>query len=323
MSCLFPLPMARDEHGNVISIKKTVLGGNVIHVPSGDRHTEFYVPCGQCGECRLSRARMWATRCVHEATMWQKTSFITLTYKQIPPGGSLEPEAARNFIRNLRYKLKAPFKYFLVGEYGDEGNRPHYHALIFGHDFGLSNYYEVDSKKKQTTDLGVLHDTEAMDCPELSSIWGLGHTSVGRLTFDSAAYCAQYAMKKVNGEKAKDHYGGRYPEFMRTSQNAIGKQYALQFADEIILNNSVISNGVEQPIPQYYIKQYEKQNKDLTNLKLKREEFSQTHTLEKSYIRAQMLDSKFKLRVSKADAFRVRYISEKFFKETLTPLPKK
>lgn len=262
----------------------------------------------------MSRARAWATRCVHEATQWKESCFITLTYKEAPPHNSLNPEDTRNFIRRFRDTFKKPFKYFLVGEYGDNFDRPHYHALIFGTDFGYGNHH---SKTKEiiTSNLQLLHDTNALSCPELNKIWGHGFTSVGELTFDSAAYCAQYAMKKINGPKASAHYGSRHPEFMRTSQNAIGKQYALRFSEEIINNNSVISNDQKQPIPAYYLKQYEKHNYDLTSLKSLREEFSQTHSIEKSYIRACMLDSKFKQKISKSDAFRLRYAKDSYFNQ--------
>lgn len=299
--------MYRDSSGTICSPKYA--------------HTEFFVPCGSCGECRLSRARSWATRCVHEATQWKQSSFITLTYKTTPPGNSLCPDDTRNFIRRLRKKLKTPFKYFLVGEYGDNFDRPHYHALIFGHDFGF-NRHHLNSPNDENSQLTQLHNTDALNCPELSDLWTHGYTSVGKLTFDSAAYCAQYSMKKINGPKAESHYQGRHPEFMRTSQNAIGKQYALQFADEIILHNSTIANQTTQPIPTYYLKQYQKpydskkhpyHPKDLTQLKQKREEFSQTHFIEKSYIRALTLDSKFGFKISKSDAFRVKYAKEAFF----------
>ena len=306
MSCLFPFKRYRLHDGTITALERELC--NEKNPPIGS----FYTPCGQCGECRLSRARSWATRCVHEATNWKQSCFITLTYKDTPEGGTLDPQDTRNFIRNFRYKFKKPFKYFLVGEYGDNFDRPHYHALIYGTDFG----YSQKNKPKNTTsssDLTELHNTSALTCPELDSIWSLGHTSVGELTFDSAAYCAQYAMKKINGPLSTSHYKGRHPEFMRTSQNAIGKQYALNYATEIIQNNSVISNGAKQPIPNYYLKQYEKQQYNLTKLKQLREEFSQTHTIQKSYIRAIHLDSKFKLKISKTDAFRIRYAKDSYF----------
>lgn len=307
MSCLFPFKRYRLHDGSIVTDEAELRYDK--NPPIG----HFYTPCGQCGECRLSRARQWATRCVHESTHWKESCFITLTYKDPPPHNSLDPQDTRNFIRRFRDHFKKPFKYFLVGEYGENFDRPHYHALIFGTDFGYSKKF---SPKNETSmaEMEELHDTTALSCPELDSLWGLGFTSVGELTFDSAAYCAQYAMKKVNGEKAAAHYGLRHPEFMRTSQNAIGKQYALQYAQEIIKNNSVISNSVEQPIPNYYLKQYEKHSYDLDQLKQLREEFSETHTIQKSYVRAQMLDSKFKLKKSKTDAFRIRYAKDLYHK---------
>jgi len=311
MSCLFPFKRYRLKSGIVVT-KETDLNQKN-DPPIG----HFYTPCGQCGECRLSRARQWATRCVHEATQWKESCFITLTYKETPQDNSLCPLDTRNFIRRLRESKdsplhKKPFKYFLVGEYGENFDRPHYHALIFGTDFGLSQKYAPEGK---TSNLDELHNTTALSCPQLNDLWSLGYTSVGELTFDSAAYCAQYAMKKINGEKAKAHYGNRHPEFMRTSQNAIGKQYALHYADEIINSNAVMANGTEQPIPNYYLKQYEKNLYDLTSLKQLREEFSESHTIQKSFVRAQMLDSKFKLKISKTDAFRIRYAKDLYFNQ--------
>lgn len=266
----------------------------------------------------MSKARTWATRCTHEATLWQLNSFITLTYAKTPKDNSLDPEDTRNFIRRLRDHLKHPFKYFLVGEYGEKLDRPHYHALIFGHDFGLHKHTDKTdplsgkTDRKEKPQLQPLYETEALGCPELDTIWGLGHTSVGNLTFDSAAYTAQYAMKKVNGPKLKEHYGKKLPEFMRCSQEGIGKKYAIKFHQEIIDNNNVISNGVTQPIPSYYLRQYEKNNYNLDDLKIKREEFSETHSLEKSYIRASKLDSKFKLKASKTDKLLIHYLKHNY-----------
>ena len=312
MSCLFPAKRYRLQDGAIVTNEKDLTDDKnppLLH---------FYTPCGQCGECRLSRARMWATRCVHEATFWKESSFITLTYKDPPSGNSLDPEDSRNFIRRLRHHIKKPFKYFLVGEYGENFDRPHYHALIFGYDFGYSQKFKP-ANKTSSSELDALHDTSALSCPELDDIWSLGYTSVGELTFDSAAYCAQYAMKKVNGARAGSHYKGRHPEFMRTSQDAIGKQYAHAYAEEIIQHNSVISNNAQQPIPNYYLKQFEKLKHDTTELKLRREEFSADHSIQKSYVRAQQLDSKFKLKISKADSFRIRYAKDQYFNLAIKP----
>lgn len=294
MSCLTPTIRYRLHDGTVITNPNQDSNLNPIN-------HQFYTPCGQCVECRLSRTRMWATRCMHEAMSWKKSCFITLTYKTPPPLNSLSPEDTRNFIRRLRDHLKLPFKYLLAGEYGDENARPHYHALIFGTDFGLSSHSLRDN---------ILKDTEARSCSELDSIWGLGHTSVGELTWDSAAYTASYCLKKINGKKAKEHYGDRYPEFARFSKDPIGKSYALQYHQEIINNGSVISDKIEQPIPRYYMRLYEKQKFDIERLKQRREDFSSTHSLYKSYARACAIDSKFNGKTTYADKFRQNYLKQ-------------
>ena len=49
------------------------------------------IPCGKCLGCRLERARQWAIRCMHEASMYELNSFVTLTYndKFLPANGSV------------------------------------------------------------------------------------------------------------------------------------------------------------------------------------------------------------------------------------------
>lgn len=297
-------------------------GGSICPPKLG--HTSFFVPCGQCLDCRLSRARSWATRCTHEASRWKNSSFITLTYRENP--GTLCPIDARNFIRNLRTNIGPNFKYFLVGEYGENFSRPHYHALIFGYDFGFSEYQQKSFKYSNsnlfslanikesfhTSDLTVLENTSALASQQLSDIWGYGFASVGELTFDSAMYCSQYATKKLTGA-AKSKYQGRYPEFHRQSRNAIGKEYAIQYADEIISNNQVMSNGIQQPIPPYYLKLFEKLGKNLDELRATREEFSSSHTLEKSYTRASILNAKFGKKFPILDSEKLDYVKRNFY----------
>ena len=43
---------------------------------------ELFVKCGQCIGCRLERSRQWATRCMHEASLHDCNSFVTLTYDE-------------------------------------------------------------------------------------------------------------------------------------------------------------------------------------------------------------------------------------------------
>ena len=38
------------------------------------------VACGKCMDCRLSRAREWSLRVMHEASMYDRNIFVTFTY---------------------------------------------------------------------------------------------------------------------------------------------------------------------------------------------------------------------------------------------------
>lgn len=85
-------------------------------------------------------------------------------------------------------------RYFLVGEYGDQSSRPHYHAALFL-NVGESQQY-----------------IQAV-CDES---WGLGFSVVGQLTPQSAAYTAGYVTKKMVS-MGPQFLKGRHKEFARMS----------------------------------------------------------------------------------------------------------
>ena len=95
---------------------------------------EVKLACGQCIGCRIAKREAWAIRCVCESQMHLDNCFLTLTYDEesLPQYGSLEYRHVQLFFKRLRKKIGA-FRYFVCGEYGPHGDRPHYHALIFGH----------------------------------------------------------------------------------------------------------------------------------------------------------------------------------------------
>ena len=92
------------------------------------------VPCGRCGECRRDKKRQWAMRSMHEASLHDENSFITLTYdaKYLPENGSLRKTDFSGFMKRLRSRhCGRTIRFFASGEYGELG-RPHYHSLLFG-----------------------------------------------------------------------------------------------------------------------------------------------------------------------------------------------
>lgn len=149
--------------------------------------------CGQCFPCRLNRRRLWTHRMVLETLKHAHSSFVTLTYndENAPKNGSLVPKDTQDWLKRLRKEI-APLKvrYFLVGEYGDHTQRPHYHVALYG--------------------LGPEH------VQVIEKTWKKGFVQVSGLGFESAQYIAGYVTKKMTA-KDDERLNGRFPEFARMS----------------------------------------------------------------------------------------------------------
>lgn len=157
--------------------------------------------CGQCMPCRINRRRLWSHRIVLEALVSSSASFLTMTYADecLPPAGSLDPRHCQLFLKRVR--KHTPLRYFLVGEYGDQTERPHYHAALFGVPPCGCDFRCPDPR---------------CHCIQFKKDWGMGNLYWGDLTLQSAQYIAGYVTKKLT---AKDdaRLNGRYPEFARMS----------------------------------------------------------------------------------------------------------
>lgn len=128
--------------------------------------------------------------------MHEESVFVTLTYRDehLPPGGNLSTEHTQLFLKRLR-KMIAPAKcrYFLVGEYGPETFRPHYHASIFG--------------------VGVHQSALIWEA------WGMGDPErcpVYEYTELTGQYTCGYVVKKLT-DSTDPRLNGKYPEFARMS----------------------------------------------------------------------------------------------------------
>jgi len=195
--------------------------GNMTFSPKEAFGQEYKIPCGQCMGCRLEKSRQWAIRSVHESQTHEQNCFITLTYAEMPEGHSLNKKTLQLFWKKLRKALyPKKIRYFACGEYGDTFDRPHYHAIIFGHDFGISNeeltprlgkMSEFFPQKKHVTnsDLTLINKSDygyLWTSNLLNKIWGHGFTSIAECNFETCAYVARYVTKKITGTPAKEHY---------------------------------------------------------------------------------------------------------------------
>lgn len=87
------------------------------------------VPCGRCFECQLARKRQWTFRSIAESRMHKFNYFLTITYDDDHVKMTNKPEMQK-FVKYLR-RLGFDFKYYLVGELGNQSKRPHYHMAMF------------------------------------------------------------------------------------------------------------------------------------------------------------------------------------------------
>lgn len=237
MPCYHPLHAFK---GKSEDKQKTLI---VFTRPKSWKGERVDIPCGQCKGCRLERARQWAVRCVHEASMYEDNCFITLTYDDahLPKNGSLCLRDFQLFMKRLRKRFGSGIKFYHCGEYGNEFSRPHYHALLFNHDF-------PDKEKFRFKNGNWIYTSN-----ELSKLWDKGFSTVAQVSFDSAQYVAKYSMKKVTGKKADDYYGNMVPEYATMSRNkGIGKKWFDSYRGDVYPLDRVVINGINTRPPRYY-----------------------------------------------------------------------
>lgn len=262
-----------------------------------DELEEMSVPCGKCIGCRLERSRKWAMRCVYEAKNHKENCFLTLTYspENLPEGGTLVKRDLQLFFKRLRKAFPGvKIRYFACGEYGEQFARPHYHVILFG----LSpTDYQSKSKKivfenPLSSWIGRLsfpvvqftsddEDLTATISSEMTRIWGLGHVAVGDVTFESCAYVARYCLKKINGDKADEHYQGRLPEFILMSRRpGIAADWYEKNCGDVFPNDVCFARGVRCKPPRYFDKLLEKADPELfADVKAKRKVFAKSHNV--------------------------------------------
>lgn len=206
-------------------------------------YATFQLPCGKCIECRLDYARQWAVRCVHEAQMYEKNSFITLTYSdENLKNPKLVYSDFQKFMKKLRKTQNDPVGMFVTGEYGELTKRPHWHAIVF-------NWRPNDCVPKYKN----IRGDQVYSSATLDKLWSNGIAELGSVTFESAGYCARYAAKKLVHGKDNEH--DYQPISRKSSKHAIGKKWLEQFWPDVFNGGSVIlRDGTAIGIPRYYEK---------------------------------------------------------------------
>ena len=244
MTCYHPLLAFRSE-GKIVFNKPFAFAKG------------FNLPCGQCVGCRLNYSRQWAIRLVHENQMHEQSCFITLTFndeelnKRVKPD-SLNVRDFQLFMKRLRKKHpEKKIRFFHCGEYGEKNNRPHYHALIYNHDFPDRKLFKQRKEIKLYTS------------KELEELWPYGFSTIGDVTFQSSAYVARYIMKKQKGDNAEQHYTNINPstgecttiepEYCTMSRKpGIGYDWFQKYKSDVYPKDVCIINNHEVKPPRYY-----------------------------------------------------------------------
>lgn len=248
-------------------------------------HKVQRISCGQCISCRLNKAKEWAIRCCHEASLYDHNYFVTLTYDDcfLPCGEwiknpstgevtntSLRPKDVSDFIKRLRSRCERRFNHKGIrvaycGEYGTELDRPHYHLLLFN----MPDLSQGDlSFWKHTDGYDIFRSKLIEDCwtfnpARSSSGVSLGFSTVTEFSFQTAAYVASYSTKKLTGLALKLDPSVDVPlrvqPFFRTSNRpGIGKPYIDTRLDQTYTSDKVFYQKdydvYQSKPPRYYDK---------------------------------------------------------------------
>lgn len=261
MVCYSPLRSWRSKTVNPSGKRSMVFNPKFALQPDDPQNT----PCGQCVGCKLNKSIQWATRCVHESTLYSDNCFITLTYddRHLPEGNSLDHSHFQKFMKKLRDRIDYigsdgvnPVRYYMCGEYGEKNGRPHFHACLFNFDFSDKVLWSMPNGNR-------LYISSL-----LSELWPQGFSTIGDVTFESAAYCARYIVQKKNISDASpisaqmewamkyvDWDTGliRTPEYNQPSRRpGLARGYFDKFSTDFFPHDYVVINGRKFKPPRFY-----------------------------------------------------------------------
>lgn len=311
MSCYHPMMRIEDYAGKVNIVSKADFDNDIVY------HNEYIekqklgrnsaiwkradvIPCGSCIGCRLDYAREWANRITIESKCYpkEKNWFITLTYndENLPykevmnqetgesiKGTTLYKKHIQDFMKRLRKAYPDDtIRFYCAGEYGDQTQRPHYHACIFN----ISLEQELLKKYKNNEQGDAIFTHE-----KLEKIWGKGFVTVAELSWETASYTARYVMKKQIGAEARTYYieKAKEPEFVQMSlRPGIGYPYYKEHKNEIYKNDEITipqKKGARKiKPPKYFDMLREKEEpEEMKKLKLKRRRNSERNEYDKYF----------------------------------------
>lgn len=150
--------------------------------------------------------------------------------------GTLNKKHLQDFFKLLRYyneqdtntfglKEWPTIKYYAVGEYGENTQRPHYHAIVF--------------------------NIKPYTLAKIPAIWKQGHCALGNCEPASIHYVTKYVIQKT--ERAKfETYGLAAPFTLISKRVGANYLHTNGFQHKEALQNFVYGAGGKQRLPRYY-----------------------------------------------------------------------
>lgn len=206
------------------------------HVEIPGRFESVPVPCGRCPYCLKRKVASWAFRLRKQDEISGASFFVTLTYSDPPMSSkgymTLNKVCTQLFFKRLRKNTpRTKWKYYLVGEYGTQNWRPHYHIILFA-----DTHYSKDQLLVQ-----------------LYKAWDKGLIDVGTVTGASVAYTLKYVQKPTRVPVHKND--DRLPEFSLMSKG-LGSHFLTDnikdYYERNLETNYLIQDGFKIAMPRYY-----------------------------------------------------------------------
>lgn len=275
--------------------------------PHDPARCALQVRCGQCLGCRIDKRQEWSVRMMHEFKVNPCACFVTLTIsdEHMPPGQVVPYRIFQLFMKRLRKRFSGvTIRFVEAFEYGTIGDRPHFHAILYGVDFS------ADREPFSRSNGSVLYTSKLLE-----QLWGLGICTVGEVTRETCQYVAGYTMKEwVPGAAGEPDAQGKYHgviakgerervmtdtgeivllprEHIRMSRRpGIGAGWFKSYFESDVVGQDRITilgkldplTGQHEkarhvPVPAYYIRLYERENPEyVAELKAKRKAAMQT-----------------------------------------------
>lgn len=217
------------------------LGPITVKKSPGDPKQFIRVPCGKCASCLERKRSQWTFRLLQELKVSFSAWFVTLTYNDENEPGYISKVDVQLFIKRLRKWISdhsadpKKLRYFIVGEYGKNTFRCHYHGILFNTPEEINLATEKNYNK-------ILED-----------LWGKGFVHVGDVTGRSIGYTCKYIInekvKWIGDKKLQLSFN------LMSRKPGIGVCYVEKmgsYHNENKIHYAVGDNGKKTALPRYY-----------------------------------------------------------------------